>query len=54
LLEPRDCCVAPVLTVEEAREHLLFRAVAEPPAVAPQPSVPQGQPTQAFWPGGDL
>lgn len=53
LLEPRDCCVAPVLTVDEAREHMLFRADAETPAVA-QPSVPQGQPTQAFWPGGNL
>lgn len=26
LLEPLDCCVSPVLTVEEARRHLLFRA----------------------------
>ena len=26
LLEPRDCCVSPVLTVEEAREHLLFQS----------------------------
>jgi crotonobetainyl-CoA:carnitine CoA-transferase CaiB-like acyl-CoA transferase len=25
LLEPLDCCVSPVLTVEEARRHLLFR-----------------------------
>jgi crotonobetainyl-CoA:carnitine CoA-transferase CaiB-like acyl-CoA transferase len=25
LLEPLDCCVSPVLTVEEAREHGLFR-----------------------------
>jgi len=25
LLEPRDCCVSPVLTVEEARDHLLFQ-----------------------------
>jgi crotonobetainyl-CoA:carnitine CoA-transferase CaiB-like acyl-CoA transferase len=25
LLEPRDCCVSPVLTVAEAREHLLFQ-----------------------------
>jgi crotonobetainyl-CoA:carnitine CoA-transferase CaiB-like acyl-CoA transferase len=25
LLEPSDCCVSPVLTVEEAREHVLFR-----------------------------
>lgn len=24
LLEPLDCCVSPVLTVEEARQHLLF------------------------------
>jgi crotonobetainyl-CoA:carnitine CoA-transferase CaiB-like acyl-CoA transferase len=29
LLEPRDCCVSPVLTVEEARDHLLFRPGAE-------------------------
>ncbi len=29
LLEPRDCCVAPVLTVEEARNHVLFRTDAE-------------------------
>jgi len=28
LLEPLDCCVSPVLTVEEAREHVLFRAGA--------------------------
>lgn len=28
LLEPRDCCVAPVLTVEEARDHILFRPEA--------------------------
>lgn len=26
LLEPLDCCVSPVLTVEQAREHLLFRS----------------------------
>lgn len=26
LLEPLDCCVSPVLTVEEARQHLLFTA----------------------------
>ncbi len=26
LLEPLDCCVSPVLTVEEARRHLLFNA----------------------------
>ncbi|HEV3104687.1 MAG TPA: CaiB/BaiF CoA-transferase family protein [Trinickia sp.] len=25
LLEPLDCCVSPVLTVEEARRHLLFQ-----------------------------
>ena len=25
LLEPRDCCVSPVLTVAEARDHLLFQ-----------------------------
>jgi crotonobetainyl-CoA:carnitine CoA-transferase CaiB-like acyl-CoA transferase len=31
LLEPRDCCVSPVLTVEEAREHLLFRLDAQTP-----------------------
>lgn len=29
LLEPRDCCVSPVLTVEQARNHLLFRPQAE-------------------------
>ncbi|GLU31668.1 CaiB/BaiF CoA-transferase family protein [Trinickia caryophylli] len=26
LLEPLDCCVSPILTPEEARTHLLFRA----------------------------
>ena len=34
LLEPRDCCVAPVLTVEEAREHVLFRPAAQVQAQA--------------------
>lgn len=29
LLEPRDCCVSPVLTVEEAREHVLFRPAGQ-------------------------
>ncbi|TAM50598.1 MAG: CoA transferase [Paraburkholderia sp.] len=32
LLEPRDCCVSPVLTVEEARNHLLFQPQAPTPA----------------------
>lgn len=32
LLEPRDCCVSPVLTVAEARDHLLFQF--NPPAQA--------------------
>ncbi|WP_425470726.1 CaiB/BaiF CoA transferase family protein [Trinickia fusca] len=27
LLEPLDCCVSPILTAEEAREHLLFSDV---------------------------
>ena len=29
LLEPLDCCVSPVLTVEEARNHVLFNPDAE-------------------------
>ncbi|WP_242538522.1 CaiB/BaiF CoA transferase family protein [Trinickia acidisoli] len=29
LLEPRDCCISPVLTVEEAREHVLFQPEPE-------------------------
>jgi crotonobetainyl-CoA:carnitine CoA-transferase CaiB-like acyl-CoA transferase len=29
LLEPRDCCVSPVLTVAEARDHLLFQFNAQ-------------------------
>ncbi len=32
LLEPRDCCVSPVLTVEEARSHILFQPDAATPA----------------------
>jgi crotonobetainyl-CoA:carnitine CoA-transferase CaiB-like acyl-CoA transferase len=35
LLEPRDCCVSPVLTVEEAREHLLFQSAPRTQAKRP-------------------
>lgn len=31
LLEPLDCCVSPVLTVEEARQHLLFEGTDAQP-----------------------
>jgi crotonobetainyl-CoA:carnitine CoA-transferase CaiB-like acyl-CoA transferase len=31
LLEPLDCCVSPVLTVEEARQHLLFEGADAQP-----------------------
>lgn len=37
LLEPRDCCVSPVLTVEEAREHVLFRQPAAKAAMGRRP-----------------
>jgi crotonobetainyl-CoA:carnitine CoA-transferase CaiB-like acyl-CoA transferase len=58
LLEPRDCCVSPVLTPQEAREHMLFRMEAAMPPQAP-PTTPPADPmdptdsTRAFWPDGD-
>ena len=45
LLEPRDCCVSPVLTVEEARAHVLFQPAQA--AQAPQAAPPARPATSA-------